>query len=208
MSGRKSKVIPVPAPPQRALPDPESVPLDPFKSAMIGEEPRILFDYWNGLRGDRLFPDRSDFDVVDLPRSLIAFLYILTTDEDGMFRFRLAGTRMTEAFRTDISGRRLDEVVEGYDLQKAVNSYSRVMRTGVPWFSRVTYRVDDDIADIQYQRLTLPLGEAGRVSRLLGAIFIHKEDRIYEFFHEIYMRRGLKQVDRQDLVLASGGSAM
>lgn len=204
----RTKEIAIPAPPQKVLGQPDSVSLAQFRSVFLGPEVRQLFEYWDAKRQSQRYPCRGDIDVIEMPRNLLPFLYLITVEPDGGYRFRLAGTRLTEAFRKDVSGRRIEEIMDGYDLQKAKYSYSNVQQSGQAWYSCATYRVDEDVGDINYQRLTLPLGQDGVVDQLLGAIVISKEDRIYESFYEVYRRRGMKQIDRCDYVLSLDDEAM
>lgn len=171
-----------------------------FRDALTGTELRDLFDYWSRGRADAPFPRRSDIDPLDLPKALLPHLYILTLEPDGGYRFRLAGTRMAEIFRNDVTGKRLDAVLVGHDLDNALRSYGRIVKGAVPWYSRVIYKVDGE-SGILYQRLTLPLGEDGEVTHLLGGLTVHRELRIYEEFYESHGRHALDVEDRLEAVL-------
>lgn len=52
-------------------------------------------NYWNQVRGDRLVPSRCEID----PRGLVdalGYVFILERIADGLARFRIAGSRLTE----------------------------------------------------------------------------------------------------------------
>jgi len=65
-----------------------------------------LFTYWNDLRGDRPAPKRFEIE----PSSIANYLpntFILERIDYANFRFRLAGTRISEAFGMELRGQNL-----------------------------------------------------------------------------------------------------
>jgi hypothetical protein len=65
-----------------------------------------LFTYWNDLRGDRAAPKRFEID----PSSIANYLpdtFILERVDYATLRFRLAGTRISEAFGVELRGQNL-----------------------------------------------------------------------------------------------------
>lgn len=64
---------------------------------------QALFAYWNGLRGNRRAPHRFEIDPASIGDAL-PDTFILERQEDGTFRFRLAGTRLCELFKTEFRG--------------------------------------------------------------------------------------------------------
>ncbi len=54
---------------------------------------RDLYAYWNGLRGERSAPRRSEIDPAAI-RTVLADTFMLDVDEEGRYPFRLAGTRV------------------------------------------------------------------------------------------------------------------
>jgi hypothetical protein len=65
-----------------------------------------LFAYWNEVRGDRLAPQRFDIEPGRIGELLPETLIIEHT-EDAVYRFRLAGTRISERFGGEFRGRPL-----------------------------------------------------------------------------------------------------
>lgn len=57
---------------------------------------RMLFSYWDALRGERAAPDRGEIEPGEI-RHILADTFILE-NEDGATRFRLAGTRLCALF--------------------------------------------------------------------------------------------------------------
>lgn len=64
---------------------------------------RVLFDYWNEVRGDRATPRRFEIDPAKIA-SLLPSTFILERIDGETFRFRLAGTRVCELFGYELRG--------------------------------------------------------------------------------------------------------
>lgn len=62
-----------------------------------------LFRYWDGLRGDRPAPQRTEIDPADI-KSLLADTFILERDGRGEAIFRLAGTRLCATYGRELRG--------------------------------------------------------------------------------------------------------
>ena len=73
-----------------------------------------LFTYWNGLRRDRLAPKRFEIE----PSCIAGYLpdtFILERVDPTTARFRLAGTRISEAFGAEFRGTNLFELFDELD---------------------------------------------------------------------------------------------
>lgn len=172
-----------------------------FRNILNGDEIKGLFDYWDAKRGTRGLPLRSDIDPIDMPRPVLAHVMIVRVEADGGYRFRLAGTRMLDIFGKDITGKTLDEVLSGPDLENARRSYSLVIDRVQPWYSSMTYPVEDG-RTYQYQRLTMPLGPEGAPDHLLSGLFVGRDRLLYENFNEVLRRDGLTRGERREYVLS------
>lgn len=62
---------------------------------------RLLFAYWDGLRGERAAPERSQIEPGRI-RHILADTFILAQEPDGPAAFRLAGTRVNALFARDL----------------------------------------------------------------------------------------------------------
>jgi len=175
---------------------------DAFRAEVEGEGANALFDYWLNLCDGRKMPRREEIDPVSISPQLLPWLYILTLSADGNHMFRLAGTRLDEIFSTEVSGKRISEVLKGVDLVNATRSYARVIEAACPWYSNVLYRVDVEF-HVRYERLTLPIGlEGGSPDYLLGGIFLTEGEGVYEKFAEVFARGGLTSISRRELILS------
>src|SRR4051812_30788694 len=71
------------------------------------------YDYWRAKRASRTMPRRSDIDPAEIP-SLLPNVLITEMLEDGTrYRYRLAGSAVTEAFGRSLTGQYVDEIVVG-----------------------------------------------------------------------------------------------
>jgi len=64
---------------------------------------RLIFEYWNRLRGNRPAPSRSEIDPAAI-RHALSDTFMLGADFIDGIRFRLAGTRMCALFGREIKG--------------------------------------------------------------------------------------------------------
>lgn len=77
---------------------------EPTGARMKHTTSRMLFAYWDALRGDRAAPERSEIRPGGL-RHVLADAFILARDGIGPGEFRLAGTRCSALFCRELQGR-------------------------------------------------------------------------------------------------------
>lgn len=132
----------------------------------------FLKTYWDRKRGKRAMPARADIRPPEMKEHLgwIILLDVLPGAED--FRFRTVGTRVTEYFLTDATGKTVTEAFARYgdDAVKAVlATHSKVARDGV------AVRVHGGAglfgrAFLDFDALYLPLSDNGiSVNMILSA---------------------------------------
>jgi hypothetical protein len=73
---------------------------------------RLLFSYWDALRGDRAAPERSQIEPGQI-RHILADTFILGVEPDSRATVRLAGTRMCALFGRDLKGMNFSELWPG-----------------------------------------------------------------------------------------------
>jgi hypothetical protein len=130
---------------------------------------RILFSYWDSLRGERAAPDRGEIEPGAI-RHILADTFILEIDANKSPNFRLAGTRLCALFGQEMRD------------QSFVNLWKPESRTEI---SRLVEAVMDDAAgaisglvgttedgkEIDLELLLLPLRHRGKThARMLAAI--------------------------------------
>jgi hypothetical protein len=128
-----------------------------------------LFAYWNSLRGGRLAPKRFEIE----PSCIAPFLpdaFILERVDHGLLRFRLAGTRISEAFGFEFRGINLFELFEKDDLATLQRQIALVASQGAVGVFEI---LASDAAGMSatFELLILPLTHTREaVDRLLGSI--------------------------------------
>ncbi len=65
---------------------------------------KILYSYWNNLRGARSAPERRTVDPTKI-RSALSNTFILETDQGQDFSFRLAGSHLCSTYCRELKGR-------------------------------------------------------------------------------------------------------
>ena len=136
---------------------------------------RQLYDYWEGKRGDRLMPTRSDIDPVEIPGLLPNLILIdVERGERTRYRFRLYGTEVCAIRGADLTGRYIEEPGITQLRDAAIASYDRIVADRKPVYQCHRFQPDDYIIGY-YHRLVLPLGEQDEVRMLLIGFY-----RVYD----------------------------
>jgi hypothetical protein len=68
---------------------------------------RMVFSYWDALRGERAAPERGEIEPGEI-RCALADTFILELAPDRSARIRLAGTRLCAFFNRELKGERFD----------------------------------------------------------------------------------------------------
>lgn len=139
------------------------------------QNPALAFlkDYWERKRGARAMPARADIRPSEMKEHLgwIMLLDVLPGAHD--FRFRTVGTRVTEYFLSDATGKTLTEAFTKYgdDAVKAVlATHRKIARDGV------TLRVHGGAglfgrAFLDFDALYLPLSDTGTSANMILSAF-------------------------------------
>jgi hypothetical protein len=86
-----------------------------------------VFHYWDGKRGDRVMPRRSDIDPNELRPHLPGLMLVEVKRDPLDFVYRLVGTREVAARGNDPTGQRVAENWFGSNAQDVVANYERVV---------------------------------------------------------------------------------
>jgi hypothetical protein len=84
-----------------------------FRTQLVMQGQRELFDYWLRSAGGRRMPARSDLDPLKVPKLLPYIGLIDVRDGVDDASFRLAGTRLHDIYGQEITGKRAGEVFSG-----------------------------------------------------------------------------------------------
>ena len=110
----------------------------------VHSQSRMLFRFWEAMRGERSAPYRSDLDLKQA-RKLMPHLFIAEQQADG-FRWRLAGTAIGGLFRREVTG---GDMLAGWDdaeAQMIRRFLCGVTATHQPALLRMRFTTDRDQA--------------------------------------------------------------
>jgi len=138
----------------------------PFElDASLGFASPLLVDllaYWDAKRGQRLMPSRADIDPTDAAlRKHIGFIVLVDViGKPARFRFRLIGSKITEAVGRDSTGRWLDELYSPADYENMIVAYRWLVQHRAPM------RIVGDLRHanrewLEMESLDLPLSSDG-----------------------------------------------
>ncbi|MCP1337295.1 PAS domain-containing protein [Futiania mangrovi] len=127
-----------------------------------------LFDYWATIRAGRPAPNRAEVDPTKF-RDLLDRVFILDHRGPREARFRLAGTRLCNAFGMELRGMNMLTLWQGESRERLALTLDRVATE--PAYALVCGMMENDLgATAEYETLYLPLADdTGRMSRILGA---------------------------------------
>jgi hypothetical protein len=130
---------------------------------------QALYSYWNGLRGDRIAPKRFEIEpsciASHLPDTFI--LERLTRD---IVRFRLAGTRISEAFGVDFRGVNIFDLFDEADSLVLRQQFSLGAARGAVSVIRLKASSPAGLAT-DFELLLLPLTHTREsIDRFLGSL--------------------------------------
>ena len=129
----------------------------------------FLKNYWENRRGGRVMPRRSDIHPSEMKENLGWVLLLDVLPDATDFRFRTVGTRVTEYFLSDATGKTVTEafVQYGDDVMMAVLAMHRkVVR------ERIALRVYGGAgvfgrAFLDFDAIYLPLSEDGTTVNMI-----------------------------------------
>jgi hypothetical protein len=130
---------------------------------------RMLFSYWDALRGDRAAPERDEIEPGAI-RHILADTFILEVGDGNRAHFRLGGTRLCALFGRELKGETLyglwpseaqDEIRHLIDLVLDETAGLVVGMIGAT----------NDKAALDLEMVLLPLRHRGKThARILGAM--------------------------------------
>ncbi|MDZ7823755.1 MAG: PAS domain-containing protein [Ahrensia sp.] len=135
---------------------------------MLHNGTQILFDYWRNLKADRPAPLRVEIEPSAIAK-ILPSTFILETNGEAAFQFRLAGTNICLFFGNELKSQTFDSLIYRYDrrlthrLLKVVHSEHTVLQLLLHCFSETG-------REVFLECILLPLGDFQ--PRLLGAIHI------------------------------------
>lgn len=133
--------------------------------------------FWDQKRGVRDWPLRADFDPLEFWFAVgYVSLIDVRSSETGRRRyfFRLDGTRQTDLFGVDFTGKYLDQVYAPDELPLAEQSYGTAVEQGEPQY--YVRQVEFHERPIQYEIVILPLSRTGAAVDMLMTVVTRDEE--------------------------------
>jgi len=128
-----------------------------------------LYAYWNSIRGDRLAPQRFEIE----PSRISAILpdtFILEGIDASTARFRLAGTRICDAFATEFRGLNIFDFFALEDRAALKQAFASVSGQGAVGQFEIEGTTDTG-RKTTFEMLVLPLVHShDKIDRYMGSI--------------------------------------
>lgn len=139
---------------------------------------QALYSYWNSLRGDRIAPKRFEIEPSCISGNL-PDTFILEHVAPSTLRFRLAGTRICEAFGFDFRGVNLLRLFDDADARILERQIALSASDGAVCVFRIEAG-DGKGFSVDFELLILPLKHTrNTIDRFLGALTpINRPDRL------------------------------
>lgn len=130
---------------------------------------QVLYGYWNDIRGDRMAPRRFDIEPSRISE-ILAETLVLERIDSHTFVFRLAGTKICDAFGIELRGRNFSDFMgdEGrFDFEHAMAAITDQGAAGVFELEAL----DANGRTARFEAILLPLTHIDdKISRYLGSV--------------------------------------
>ncbi|MFZ5835784.1 MAG: PAS domain-containing protein [Pseudomonadota bacterium] len=142
---------------------------------------RLLHDYWQEKRGDRLMPSRSDINPVHmrdfLPHTMLLDV-LCDGDDEPQFRVRLAGTNIVDGYGSEVTGKLSTELALGDQAESLTEVCRYSVNTRKPAYLKGKFKLPDGEDYVIFERLGVPLSSDGEnVNILLIAAIVQRKQR-------------------------------
>lgn len=148
------------------------------RARLTAEAPRDVLDYWMRLRGSRRFPSRADFDPMEMRRHL-ANIFMLDVLPEGIFRYRVVGTLISDFFGVGNPAGMTPQDVFGANAEVALSPLRICTAERLPYLHTASASwIHRDRNYVYYEALLLPLGDSDEeVNKVLCcAEFVTEEE--------------------------------
>ena len=133
---------------------------------------RMLFAYWDAVRGSRLLPERGEIQPGGM-RHVLADTFMLEASREAGTRFRLAGTRLTSLFGRDLTGTTFRDLWTAQDRDELDGLVVTAVTEAVGLLVGLN-GVNENASRLPLELLLLPLrNRPVTEGRLLGALSPH-----------------------------------
>ena len=129
--------------------------------------------YWEGLRGARLMPKRSEIDPRGI-ESALEYTFVLARIAPGMARIRIAGSHLGDLKGMDVRGMTLTSLITPPCRRQIADAIEDVCQRPAVCELRLSAETTLSKPQMDARLLLLPLkSDLGDVSRILGCLVAH-----------------------------------
>ena len=130
---------------------------------------RLLFSYWNRLRGERATPEREDIDPAAIA-GLLRDTFILEVDPDRDMPIRVAGAGLSALFTRELKGEKFTALFQNSDQASLKTIIEAVMGDAAPAVVGIA-AAPAGRPLLELEMLLLPLRHRAKThARLLGSL--------------------------------------
>lgn len=128
----------------------------------------VLQTYWDGLRGDRLYPLESEIDPSQI-EDIWADCFLIQLVPGGTYQYDYLGENLVAAYGEPLCQHELNNFVSA-DSSEAVSQFETVVRKKAPVYREGEFYNPQKLL-IKYRQLLLPIGGADeKVTHILGGV--------------------------------------
>ncbi len=121
----------------------------------------VLFEHWNEVRGERMFPSKDKIDEFDLQQKGVwddvFVIEVFPLVQSNGYRFIYTGKNLGNEFNHEDSGQVIKNLIMDF-LQSSNDKYNIVAEHKRPFQEEKTYKIDEAGGIIKYRQILLPLG--------------------------------------------------
>lgn len=133
---------------------------------MRHQSSRLLFDYWDSLRGGRAAPERRDVDPIEL-KSILADVFFAERTPGAFVMYQFVGTRINAMHGFDLQHRSALGIWSGTSAVEFVKMIERMTTHGIPMvISSEGELSSKEVTEIE--TLILPLQYGSRFGQFIG----------------------------------------
>lgn len=130
---------------------------------------RILYSYWNSVRGERTTPRRFEIEPAKIA-AILPWTFILERIDTDAFRYRLAGTHVCDIFGVELRGSNFLDGWSSVDRLAIVRHLAALTKHSAV-LSIYLEAAPVARASSQFEALLLPLRHTDdKIDRILGAL--------------------------------------
>jgi hypothetical protein len=131
---------------------------EPFLASLDDPMLREMYEYWRGKCAGRSMPRRGDIDPAEITKLLPHMMITEMLEQGTRYRYRLAGSAVTEAFGRSLTGHYVDELMKGAYREFVERLYRSIYLNRRCIFSESIYSGSKN-PGVTTKRLLMPLSD-------------------------------------------------